>query len=198
VSFSDINIIILHSVAIIRKGLYQILYEEFGSNVFAFQNVNQWNDYQFSSNMILLIDEEYYYRHKQEILNSTINANWRKVILIKMLAGRNYMEELIFDSINFNDPESQIINTVHLCISKKKNINDEVNSNLSERENEILKNIALGLSNKEIGDKLFISIHTVISHRKNITHKLGIKSISGLAIYAVINKIIDASEIQHN
>ncbi|NJO92945.1 MAG: hypothetical protein HC831_31265, partial [Chloroflexia bacterium] len=43
--------------------------------------------------------------------------------------------------------------------------------------------------------KLFISIHTVISHRKNITEKLGIKSISGLTVYAVLNKLIDTESI---
>ena len=67
---------------------------------------------------------------------------------------------------------------------------------LSEREIEILKDVALGLSNKEIADKNFISPHTVITHRKNITRKLGIKTVSGLTIYAIINKIISMEEIK--
>jgi DNA-binding CsgD family transcriptional regulator len=66
-------------------------------------------------------------------------------------------------------------------------------SQLSEREIEILKLIALGYTNKEIGDKLFISIHTVITHRKNITSKLGIKTIAGLTVYAILNKIITSA-----
>lgn len=61
---------------------------------------------------------------------------------------------------------------------------------LSEREVQILKDIALGLSNKEIAEKNFISQHTVITHRKNITTKLGIKTVSGLTIYAMLNKLI--------
>lgn len=61
---------------------------------------------------------------------------------------------------------------------------------LSERETEVLKLIVSGFSNKEIADKLFISIHTVVSHRKNISQKTGIKSQSGLTIYAISNKII--------
>jgi len=47
-----------------------------------------------------------------------------------------------------------------------------------------------GFSNKEVADNLNISIHTVISHRKNISQKTGIKSQSGLTIYAISNKII--------
>lgn len=67
---------------------------------------------------------------------------------------------------------------------------------LSEREIEVLKAIALGMANKEIADKLYISIHTVISHRKNITSKLGIKSISGLTVYALLNSLIHADEVK--
>ncbi|MDY0198944.1 MAG: LuxR C-terminal-related transcriptional regulator [Tenuifilaceae bacterium] len=65
---------------------------------------------------------------------------------------------------------------------------------LSEREAQILKDVALGLSNKEIADKNFISPHTVITHRKNITKKLGIKTVSGLTIYAILNKLIGIDE----
>jgi len=61
---------------------------------------------------------------------------------------------------------------------------------LSDREIEVLSQLVKGLSNKEIADKLNISIHTVISHRKNITEKTGIKSLSGLTIYAITRKII--------
>ena len=60
---------------------------------------------------------------------------------------------------------------------------------------EVLKGVVQGYINKEIADKLYISLTTVISHRKNITEKLGIKSISGLTIYAVMNGFIDADRI---
>jgi DNA-binding CsgD family transcriptional regulator len=61
---------------------------------------------------------------------------------------------------------------------------------LSDREIEVLTQMVNGLSNKEMADKLNISIHTIISHRKNITEKTGIKSLSGLTIYAITKKII--------
>lgn len=68
--------------------------------------------------------------------------------------------------------------------------NNSQQEDLSEREIEVLTQMVAGLSNKEIADKLNISIHTVISHRKNITEKTGIKSLSGLTIYAITKKII--------
>lgn len=61
---------------------------------------------------------------------------------------------------------------------------------ISEREKEVLRLVALGMTNKEIAEKLYISSHTVITHRKNITSKLGIKTIAGLTVYAVIHKLI--------
>ena len=75
---------------------------------------------------------------------------------------------------------------------------DEKNEDLSNREIEVLKLVALGHSNKEIADKLCISVHTVMSHRKHITEKLGIKSISGLTVYAIINDFIDTTNININ
>lgn len=61
---------------------------------------------------------------------------------------------------------------------------------LTERERETLSLLAGGLSNKEIADRLFISIHTVISHRKNIIRKTGIRTPQGLALYAYANSMI--------
>ena len=66
---------------------------------------------------------------------------------------------------------------------------------LSVREIEVLIFITKGLINKEIADRLGISLTTVISHRKNITEKLGIKSVSGLTIYAVMNGYVEADSI---
>ena len=71
-------------------------------------------------------------------------------------------------------------------------INTAAGHDLSAREIEVLVLITKGLINKEIADKLNISLTTVISHRKNITEKLGIKSVSGLTIYAVMHGYVEA------
>ena len=74
-------------------------------------------------------------------------------------------------------------------------INTAAGHDLSAREIEVLVLITKGLINKEIADKLNISLTTVISHRKNITQKLGIKSVSGLTIYAVMHGYVEADRI---
>ncbi len=75
--------------------------------------------------------------------------------------------------------------------SLKEKEQPEVSENyeLSERETDVLVLVAKGCSSKEIADILHISVHTVNSHRKNITHKTGIKSVAGLAVYAMIHNL---------
>ena len=65
--------------------------------------------------------------------------------------------------------------------------------NISEREIEIIRYIAEGYSNQEIADKLFLSIHTVTTHRKNIMAKLGISNTAGLVMYAIREQLISAN-----
>lgn len=65
---------------------------------------------------------------------------------------------------------------------------------LSPRERDILTAVAKGKTNKEIADEFNISIYTVISHRRNISQKLGINSIPGLTVYAIMNKLVDITD----
>ncbi|MBR3950544.1 MAG: response regulator transcription factor [Bacteroidaceae bacterium] len=69
-------------------------------------------------------------------------------------------------------------------------------SELSDREKEILVAVAKGLTNKSIAEQYHLSIHTVITHRKNLTRKTGIKSVSGLTVYAILNNLIDIKDVE--
>ncbi len=69
------------------------------------------------------------------------------------------------------------------------------NYELTKRETAVLVELAQGKTNKEIADTLNVSVHTVISHRKNITHKTGIKSVAGLTVYAMLNNLIDENSL---
>lgn len=63
-------------------------------------------------------------------------------------------------------------------------------ANLTERETEVLVGLTSGLSNKEIAEKLHISTHTVISHRKNIVKKTGIHTLPELTLYTLSRRLL--------
>ena len=67
---------------------------------------------------------------------------------------------------------------------------------LSDREREVIIGVVQGLQNKEIADRLFISVNTVITHRRNIARKLQIHSPAGLTIYAIVNGLVDISSVK--
>ena len=96
--------------------------------------------------------------------------------------------------IEINESRQKIINKLNEWMddsSPKRN--DDVE--LSKRELDVLVAIAKGMMNKEIAEQMNISIHTVISHRKNITRKTGIKSVSGLTVYALLNNLINEEDL---
>ena len=70
------------------------------------------------------------------------------------------------------------------------------NESLSEREKDVIVSLVQGMTNKEIADHLFISINTVITHRRNIARKLQIHSPAGLTIYAIVNNLVDISSVK--
>ena len=96
--------------------------------------------------------------------------------------------------IEINDTRSKIISKMNEFAQSETTKNtDDVE--LSKRETDVLIAVAKGMMNKEIADQMNISIHTVISHRKNITRKTGIKSVSGLTVYALLNNLIDEKDL---
>ncbi len=99
-------------------------------------------------------------------------------------------------TLNVENNKYELIEALKKIIGKEDKSTNQSEQILSKRETEILKNLALGLTNQEIADKLFLSIHTVMTHRKKITRKLSIKTVSGLTVYALMNKMIDIREIE--
>lgn len=78
----------------------------------------------------------------------------------------------------------------------EKNLPLQETEQLSQREKEIVICVVKGMTNKEIADRLFLSIHTVNTHRRNIARKLEIHSAAGLTIYAIVNKLVELSEVK--
>ncbi len=130
--------------------------------------------------------------------NFTLKINLAKkgVAIITTGPVRRGLIGNIRETIGLNEEREVIIskfeNLVEPAVAAR---NNGMNAELSDREKTILKMIARGLTNKEIAEKLFLSAHTVITHRKNITNKLGIKTISGLTVYAILNNLVTMEEI---
>ena len=85
---------------------------------------------------------------------------------------------------------------MHTDLESRFDTPGEKGEELSAREKEILVCVAKGMLNKEIADAENISIHTVITHRKNITRKTGIKTVAGLTVYALLNNLIDINTLE--
>ena len=94
--------------------------------------------------------------------------------------------------IEINEDEAKIES--QLMEALQSNVEQPENTDLyelSDREREVLIELSKGLTNKEIAEKLHISVHTAITHRKNIIKKTGIKSVAGLTVYAMLNNLIE-------
>ncbi len=102
------------------------------------------------------------------------------------------IDEKRYPEIHLND-DPQSCMEILVSLLKRNNlpgIDTAASATLSQRERDVLRQIASGKTNKEIADVLNISINTVITHRKNLSAKLGIRSASGLSLYALMNGYI--------
>ena len=122
-----------------------------------------------------------------------------KIILLEGAHKEGVMQEdstsEVQASINLMEDRESLIAKIRHLIEHRDNDPESHSMELSPRETTIVRLVSMGLTNREIAEKLFLSAHTVMSHRKNINSKLGIKSISGLTIYAIINNIITLEEV---
>ena len=98
--------------------------------------------------------------------------------------------------IGLMDTPPAIIKKVRAALEDRTDAPRSEGEELSQREKEILICVAKGMLNKEIADQYNISIYTVITHRKNITRKTGIKTVAGLTVYALLNNLIDMNSVE--
>ena len=98
---------------------------------------------------------------------------------------------------DYSSLEEKLTKVIHCNDRQEEEDNEKSKSGtLSQREKEIIVYVVKGYSNKEIAEKLYLSIHTVITHRRNIARKLEIQSVAGLTIYAIINKLVELNEVK--
>ena len=190
------RIVIIEPSPVIRQGMKLLL--ESNSDFIAdnlYDDLQEFQDNRQKSAVdIILINPAIINFHKQFNIR-IVFSDYPDTIIVAILSG--YVDSGTLNSFDevldiYDEPE-KMIKKLQECTKAFNNLQDRNgngNVDLSEREKEILIAVAQGMTNKEIADKHFISVHTVISHRKNITRKTGIKTVSGLVMYAMFNNLI--------
>ena len=141
-------------------------------------------DYYFTTSAQFLLNADFFLPRKN-----------KTVVLVK--EEPDVTSSAFSNFLPVSAPQEEIIDCLQdLFTSDSTLLPGEGNKDLSSREIEVLQLIVKGAINKEIADKLSISLNTVLSHRKNITTKLGIKTVSGLTFYAIMNGYISGDDIE--
>ena len=196
-----ITFIVAEKSYLIRKGIVSIINRiEKASVVKELESLDQINSEILNYNPDFLVVNPNLIPKTEDHRNFEIKMNLsEKVIAISSVSPfRRGMLSSFREIIELHDSKEDIFRKLKLIIDPEisQNNNSIVSAEISDREKTILTHVAKGFTNKEIAEKLFLSAHTVIAHRKNITNKLGIKTISGLTIYAVLNNLIKLEEVR--
>ena len=192
------RIIICEASEIITAGLYDFLQSMAGYDVVArIDNPEQLDEKILTCDANFVIINPILLGHADRDLPSQLVKEHPHLSIVALVTTyiEPYMLKPYDGVIEINDSKQKVINKMGQIVksSDKTEKNDDVE--LSKREIDVLVAVAKGMMNKEIADQMNLSIHTVISHRKNITRKTGIKSVSGLTVYALLNNLIDETEV---
>jgi hypothetical protein len=146
---------------------------------------NDTFDFYFTNTDIMVLNTDFFLPRKSKTM-----------VLINGPEGSGGLSAT--NHITLYAPQEIIFEQIHQMLENDNGNNPtgENNKELSSRETDVLQLIVKGITNKEIADKLNISLNTVLTHRKNITAKLGIKTVSGLTFYAIMNGIISGDDIE--
>lgn len=122
-------------------------------------------------------------------------AGIKYIALVCSVIDNNVLKEYD-ETFAICDDIDVIANRINHLLHTEEEEKDNEQESLSQREKEIIICVVKGMTNKAIADKLFLSIHTVITHRRNIARKLQIHSPAGLTIYAIVNKLVELGDIK--
>ncbi|MCK4750415.1 MAG: response regulator transcription factor, partial [Bacteroidales bacterium] len=179
---------------LVRKGLVAILGRINGARVVKeIDAVSELIRYTKTNDADFLIISESLFDGATDLYLSE-SGLLEKTILLKT-GSAELSANGVHTSIFLTESKEEIIEKITVLLDLSAgDPGSQRSSELTEREKTIVKLASLGLTNRQIAEKLFLSTHTVTTHRKNISSKLGIKSVSGLTIYAIVNNIITIEE----
>jgi DNA-binding NarL/FixJ family response regulator len=132
-------------------------------------------------------------KFRKDIPDSDIKV----VALVSSHVDKNILNKYD-DIISVYDDSDVLYDKINALQNLQTEPIDDEGDVLSAREKEIVVCVVKGMTNKEIADTLYLSIHTVITHRRNIARKLQIHSPAGLTIFAIVNNLVEISEIKKN
>jgi len=183
---------ILEPSAIVTDGLSNILLKLGNLELYHIDYVADLEHYIAEDNLqLIIINPQLILLDTKEFMHikrRKPNVTW--CALVYSFFAREVIE--MFDmQIQITDSQEYILNLIRSKLLNENNDESNSTEQLSDRELDVLRLLVQGKMNKEIADILNISVHTVISHRKNITQKTGIKTQAGLTIYALSNRIIN-------
>ena|SRR6056297_669351 len=183
---------IIHVSEIVQLGLTSVLHRHFNFSVKSFATFHDFLVSFETTNGISIIISGHELSIRPDF-NNFLAAHPELTSIVLLKRAPEQEEETGFHFICMDHSQTEIRDRIERASGI---LNEEKTpSELTDREIEVLKLLAMGNSNKEIAAKLYISTHTVISHRKNISEKLSIRSASGLTVYAVLNNYIDTSNL---
>jgi DNA-binding CsgD family transcriptional regulator len=195
----DRRIIVIHHSDLLRKGIVSIIRTSCQYEVIELSSLEELQDYTKLSNLIivLVVQESCLLQGAASRIEPLKKKNIVKLIGITTGDSDKIPVYPVDERMDINVRSDVLLSRIaHLAKNDMVKNKPALSAGLTDREQEVLKLVALGYINKEIADTLSISIHTVISHRKNIVEKLGIRTISGLTVYAVINGMVDIDQIR--
>jgi len=135
----------------------------------------------------------------QHLKEETGCSKMKSIALLYSVADNGLLHHYD-EQINIYDSSDELNHKLErLCkdeVETTGSTEEDDSQTLSVREKEIVVCVVKGMTNREIAESLFLSAHTVITHRRNIARKLQIHSASGLTIYAIVNKLVELSDIQ--
>lgn len=185
---------------LVRQGILSVLNRIHGVAILhEFQDIRSLKDFLPRHSIDYILINQSLFDESSDIF-ATNPVLLEKVILLKDGQADPVKplrpQDPAYNSIYLSDDKDSIVRTITSLVIKEDQANPGApDAVLSPRESTIVRLISMGLTNRQIADKLFLSAHTVMTHRKNISNKLEIKSVSGLTVYAIVNNLITIEEV---
>ena len=193
------KIVIAEPSVIIRTGLEKMILD-----LPDYETVAQSGDLQSLSARlriicpdVLIVNPQLFDFSKRKVIRSLFEdiPNTKIVALVSSYFDSQMLRQF-HGVLEINDDLQRIKFTLNQVVAQNNPEESDADSVLlSDREKEVLVCLAKGRRNNEIADSLKISVHTVITHRKNIVRKTGIKSVAALTVYAILNNLIEEKDI---